>query len=104
MVLMKVSSHRRGRRALSGLLVLCLGYGVAMVVMTTLLADQHAEARFAVGAAAIAPLTAVATLYAALRSHHAVTGPPRHHRLLFAALFAGAILGAGIASLAVLVR
>ena len=104
MVLMKVSSHRRGRRALSGLLVLCLGYGVAMVVMTTLLADQHAEARFAVAAAAIAPLTAVATLYAALRSHHAVTRPPRPHRLLIAALAGGVVLGAGIASLAVLVR
>lgn len=101
---MKMSSHPRGRRTLSGLLVLCLGYGVAMVVMTTLLANQHAEARFAVGAAAIAPLAAVATLYAALRSHHAVTGPPRHHRLLIAALVGGAVLGAGIASLAVLVR
>lgn len=97
---MKMSSHPRGRRALSGLLVLCLGYGVATIVMTALMADQHQEGRFVIGALAIAPLTAV--VYAALRSDHAVIVKPRHKRLLFLALAGGAVLGGGIASLGVL--
>lgn len=99
---MKMSSHPRGRRALSGLLVLCLGYGVATIVMTALMADQHQEGRFVIGALAIAPLTAVAVVYAALRSDHAVIVKPRHKRLLFLALAGGAVLGGGIASLGVL--
>lgn len=101
---MKMSSRPRGRRALSALLVCCLAYGVAMVVMTALLASQHQGARFVVGAAAIAPLTAVGVLYAVLRSHHAVVVTPRHNRLMLMALAGGVVLGAGIASLGVFVR
>jgi drug/metabolite transporter (DMT)-like permease len=104
MIVMKTSSHPRGRRALLAMLVLCLAYGVAMVVMTGLLADQHEGARFAVGAAAVAPLTAVAILYAGLRSHHAVIVTPRHNRLLLLALAGGAILGAGLAGALALLR
>lgn len=104
MIVMKTSSHPRGRRALSAMLVLCLAYGVAMVVMTGLLADQHEGARFAVGAAAAAPLTAVAILYAALKSHHAVVLTPRQKALLRLALAIGVVFGAGLASVVMVLR
>ena len=94
---MKTSSTPRGRRALSAMLVLCLAYGVAMIVMTGLLASQHEGVRFAVGAAAIAPLTTVAILYATLRDHHGVVLAPRHKRLMLLALAGGVVLGVVLA-------
>lgn len=94
---MKMSSHPRGRRALSALLVCCLAYGVAMAVMTAMLAAQHQGARFAVGAAALAPLTAVGVLYVVLRSDHGFVLTLRHKALLRLALAGGVVLGAGLA-------
>ncbi|PIC02140.1 hypothetical protein [Caulobacter sp. X] len=94
---MKTSSPPRGRRALSAMLILCLAYGVAMVVMASLLSSQHEGPRFIVGAAAIAPLTAVAILYATLRDHHGLVLAPRHKRLLLLALAGGVVLGVGLA-------